>query len=131
MAFNIKNEGDEIKIFLDELLKDTENIEENYLKEASKIMKSNVEKNLNQLRTKTNNPNYKHMADDVTSGITKDQYGYKIARVRGGRRTGTKWHLVNDGTYRSTATHFMDFAIKQTERDLERIADEEMKRGGF
>lgn len=131
MAFNIKTDGEKVEVFLDEILKDIESVEENFLKKSANIMKQNVVNNLNRLRTTTSKEGYKHMADDVQARIVKDKYGDKVARVRGGKNTGTKWHIVNDGTYRSKATHFMDDAIKQTENDLETIVNEEMKKRGF
>lgn len=34
-------------------------------------------------------------------------------QVGGGSKTGTLWHIVNDGTYRTKPTHFMDQVIKE------------------
>jgi len=132
MSYKIKStESEEIEVFLNEIMGVTEEIEERFLKRAAEVEKRNIVKNLNILRAETNDPEHKHMADDVSYRIVKDRYGGKVARIRGGRKTGTKWHLVNDGTYRSKATHFIDTAMKQSDEEIEQIFEEEMERGGF
>ena len=132
MSYKIKStENEEIEVFLEEIVGLTAEAEERFLKRAAKVVKKNVVRNLNVSRTKNNDPRYKHMADDVRYRIIKDRYGSKVARIRGGKKTGTKGHLVNDGTYRSRATHFMDVALHQSETEIEQIFEEEMKRGGF
>ncbi|SHF13518.1 phage protein, HK97 gp10 family [Tissierella praeacuta DSM 18095] len=132
MSYKIKStESEEIEVFLNEIMGVTEEIEERFLKRAAEVVKGNIVRNLNVLRTKTNDPEHKHMADDVNYRIVKDEYGEKVARIRGGKKTGTKWHLVNDGTYRSKATHFIDTALKQSDEEIEQIFEEEMERGGF
>lgn len=132
MSYKVKSiENQEIEIFFDEIIGATEEAEERFLKRAAEVEKRNIVRNLNVLRTKTNDPEHKHMADDVNYRIVKDRYGGKVARIRGGRKTGTKWHLVNDGTYRSKATHFIDTAMKQSDEEIEQIFEEEMEGGGF
>lgn len=132
MSFKINmDESGVIDVYLKEIIGATEAAEEKYLRRSAQIMKRNIVRNLKHFKSSIEKAGYVHMADDVTYSITKDKYGKKVARVRGGRKTGTKWHLVNDGTYKMDATHFMDSAITQTERDLETITDEEMKKAGL
>jgi len=120
-----------ISVFLDNLLNTTEEIEINFLKRSAEVVKKNVIANLNAVRTDNDDPEHKHMADDVQASVVKDKFGDRTARIRGGRRTGTKWHLVNDGTYRSRATHFIDKALQQSEPEIEQILDDELRKAGF
>lgn len=130
--FTIKSDGtQEMKLFLTDTIKITEEVEEAYLRRSAKLVKSNIVKNLKHFESDISKAGYKHMAEDVTYSIVKDKYGDKVAKVKGGRKTGSKWHLVNDGTYRSRATHFMDAAMEQSERELEQMLDDELRKAGF
>ena len=106
-------------------------------KRAAKIVKTKVVSKLNELRTKTGREDYKHMADDVQIRTTKDRYGGTVVKVSGGRKTGSLWHIVNDGSYnvraekRNTATHFMDISLNEVENEIENIIDEELTKAGF
>lgn len=132
MGTKIKiNESENINIFLDEILNATQEVEERFLKRAGQAVKKIIVQNLNILRTKNDNPEYKHMADDVIVRTVKDVYGHKVVRVRGGRKTGTLWHIVNDGTYRSKATHFIDNATYRADTEINNILEEEMAKEGF
>lgn len=122
---------DSIEVFIKEIPKMADDVGEKYLKKSVKVLKNHVVAKLNEHRSDKNGENYTHMADDVQAGVTKDKYGNRVARVRGGRLTGAKWHLVNDGTYHSQPTHFMDWAIVRAEPEIEKILDEEMAKGGF
>ena len=125
-------DSDALQVFLNGIEKATEEVEDRYLKRAGQATKDMVKGVLGKLATKNNNIDYKHMKDDVHLNIKKDKFGYKVARVAGGKKTGTKWHLVNDGTYRSEATHFMDWTVKMLEEgELESIFEEEMRKAGF
>ncbi len=130
MQIKIKD-SDRIEIFFDSILTDTAEVAENCLKRSAQVVKKKSIDNLNKLRTQRNDPGYKHMADDVQVSVTKDRWGDKIARIRGGKKTGRKWHLVNDGTYKSGPTHFMDVSLTQSEPEIEQIFEDEMKKGGF
>ncbi|WP_090554731.1 HK97-gp10 family putative phage morphogenesis protein [Natronincola ferrireducens] len=124
-------DSETIDVFLEGIISSAEAVEENYLKRSAEVIKKNIKDQLNSIKTSTNRAGHKHMADDVQANVVRDKYGYKVARIKGGKRTGTKWHLVNDGTYRSDATHFMDKAIAQSESEVNKIFEEEMNRGGF
>ena len=116
-------DDESIDVILKDLPQELQITENEYLKIASKILKDSVIKQLETLRTKNNREDYKHMAENVTSRIVKDEFGNKIVRIRGGHRTGTKWHLVNDGTFHSEATHFIDKALESADSELEDTID--------
>ena len=44
-------------------------------------------------------------------------------RIQGGKYTGTLWHIVNDGTYRTRATHFLDATLKNIDNQVDSILD--------
>ena len=69
----------------------------------------------------------KHMCEDVKSSIKKDSFGYKGLKVNGGKKTGTLWHIVNNGTYRTQGTHFMDRAMESINIETENVVDSVMK----
>ena len=96
-------------------------------------MQNAVEKRLRSISQKSAHANSKkrrrvHMADDVRTMTKKDKYGDIIVKVQGGKQTGTLWHIVNDGTYRSRATHFMDGALADCEAAVESAVDEELRK---
>lgn len=107
-------------------------------KEGGKIVKKAVVNRLKGIKTKdgltrrrkknANTGEYVHMADDVRISTRKDEFGDTVVRVQGGKKTGTLWHIVNDGTYRSRPTHFMDLALNDVEAELESIVDQQLKK---
>ena len=72
---------------------------------------------------------YVHMRDDIKATV-KSKDGVAYILVRGGKLTGYKWHMVNDGTrdpngrVKTHATHFIDKALKQSESAIEAIVDD-------
>ncbi len=108
------------------LVKDSEKAGENILKKCAVVVKTNATRRLTALKTKEVKET--HMYQDVTVKTGKDIYGYPYCKVGGGKKTGTKWHLVNDGTWCSDPTHFMDNAIKDSELEVARIIDTELKK---
>ena len=68
-----------------------------------------------------------HMHQDVKK-VKSVKYGY--VSVGGGKKTATLWHIVNDGTYRSKAHHFMERVINKLDAEAERIFNEKGKRLG-
>lgn len=77
---------------------------------------------------KLKRPREIHMADDVIAKTGKDKYGYRYAKVSGGKATGTLWHIVNDGTFKNQATHFMDDAIRESQEEIENIIDQQLRK---
>lgn len=132
-GIRIKGHGSEereIEIFLENMIDDLEEIEKSFLKRSVAVVKTKIIQNLNILRTtyQGGKQDYTHMADDVKTSIRKNGYGERIGKIFGGPETGSKWHIVNDGTYRNRATHFIDSAITGTENERNQILDEEMRR---
>lgn len=68
-----------------------------------------------------------HMHQDVKK-VKSKKYGY--VSVGGGKKTATLWHIVNDGTYRSKAHHFMERVINKIDAEADRIFDEKGKKLG-
>lgn len=64
------------------------------LSEIGDVIWISVRQELQGIRSKEH---HVHMADDVLSSVKKDARGNKYVSVRGGKDTGYKWHIVNDG----------------------------------
>lgn len=117
------------------ILTDVQMCEEITLNKAAKIIKVRVEGNLRAIQKTWKNkdgsdkkrPREVHMADDVVVRTGKDKYGYRYAKIQGGKQTGTLWHIVNDGTYRSRATHFIDKSISEADKDIQEAIDTPLK----
>lgn len=124
MGFKVSD--DEFDVTIGKLPQATEEVQKRILRKGANALKKNVIKNLKRSNIKKSE--YKHMKDDVQVSVRKDRYGDYVARVRGGTKTGNKWHLLNDGTYRMDATHFMDRSIAESDSEIEAIIDEEMRK---
>ena len=122
-------DSDKLEVILGTISRDCENAGLDAQKECAKVVKREVIRRLDSIRTpdEETRQRIKHMADDVQITTTKDKYGDTVVKVRGGKATGTLWHIVNDGTYRSRATHFMDLALSNVENELEQIIDEKLR----
>lgn len=116
--------------FLKKIEKDCKDVEKKILTQSGKVIKGKVVDLLNAIKRKDKyvKDGYTHMADDVKVRLSKDEFGYSVVRISGGKKTGTKWHLVNDGTFRTPATHFMTNAIDSSESEIEAIIDNELGR---
>lgn len=99
-------------------------------KECAKAVKKAVIKRLEQIKTE-NPQRIKHMCEDVQIVTKKDEFGEIYVKVQGGKTTGTLWHIVNDGTYRTEATHFMDLALNEVESELENIINKANEKEGL
>ena len=69
-----------------------------------------------------------HMQDDVEFTIKTSSKGERYVSVRGGKKTGKLWHLVNDGHVAEDGTvvagkHFIESAIAQSDKEIEGIID--------
>lgn len=69
-----------------------------------------------------------HMYQDVKKSYSKK---LKRATIGGGKATGTLWHIVNDGAYRTRATHFIDAVLKNTDNKVDEIIDRKAREYGF
>ncbi len=122
VMFNIKEEIGRIPT---EVKKQSKTI----MNKTAKIIKANVIAELAKHRTDSNRKSnydgttpYIHMANDIKTSV-KDNDGEVVAIVRGGKYTGYKWHLVNNGTVDSKATHFIDNALKASENEFNDLID--------
>jgi HK97 gp10 family phage protein len=98
------------------------------ISKAAKILKKHVEDNLRRVdHGNTSNYDgstpYVHMKDDVKTSVKDDKQGSIVAIIRGGKYTAYKWHLVNNGTVNSKATHFIDKALKDSESEIDQLVD--------
>lgn len=69
-----------------------------------------------------------HTYQDVKKTHSK-KYGY--VAVGGGGLTGTLWHIINDGTYRSRATHFIDAILANLDGNADKVFDKISDRLGL
>lgn len=100
---------------------------EQCLKTIGLIVKANVEENLPR-SDKEKKKRIPHMKDDVKYEIKSSRGGERYVSVRGGKKTATLWHLVNDGHVAEDGTvvsgnHFIDRAVSQSEKEIESIVD--------
>lgn len=72
---------------------------------------------------------YVHMRKDVSVKVAKDKLGRNYVSVRGGKYTGYKWHLINDGHLARDGatfvpgTNFMGRASSASEGEIEQMID--------
>ena len=103
------------------------------LKKCSKIIKTNVENNLPRsdlgaTATNYDGTPYIHMRDDVKITIKDDKAGNVYAVIHGGKKTGFKWHMLENGTSDTDAIHFIDKAMKQSDSEIDATVDEAIGR---
>lgn len=124
-------DSDKLEVILGSISRYCEKAGLDAQKEGAKIVKREVIRRLKNIRTsdKKARARITHMCDDVKIVTKKDEYGNVVVKVQGGKSTGTLWHIVNDGTHRSSPTHFMDLALNSIETDLEKIVDEKLREG--
>lgn len=132
MGFKVdhaEKDNNAFEVFLKGISAESEEAERKMLKEAGEHVKKAVVANLNKHR-RALAKRYKGrpaMADDVKISIRKDKDGNLAAKVQGGKRTGTLWHLVNDGHLHSQPTHFMDNALKSLDDNIDKAWDKVMR----
>jgi len=94
-------------------------------------LKANLSKSDGQNTNYDGSKPYVHMKDDIKATV-KSKDGVAYVLIRGGKLTGYKWHMVNDGTrgrdgrVKTSATHFIDKALKQSEPEIDALIDELM-----
>lgn len=73
---------------------------------------------------------YVHIISDITYSVRKDAYGNLYVSVRGGKKTGFKWHFLNDGAFARDGktwipgTNFMEKALKKAEGEISSALNE-------
>lgn len=125
MGYNLKvnEDTDTLDVFLSEILKESGELGVKTLNAAGEKTKDIIVANLSKHK-RALAVRYKGrpaMADDVKLSIRTDKYGEKYAKVMGGKKTGTLWHIVNDGNLHSQPTHFMDNALKELDGKIDDI----------
>ena len=125
-----------------------ENNEKEFLQRVGKTVKDNIKKfmvvsNVEEEAKKIQPSNYDgsrpyiHMKDDIGYSVKKDKQGRQYVTVKGGKFTGYKWHMVNDGTHNKDGsvhtkpTHFIDNGMNLAESDIEAEIDRLMEKVGF
>lgn len=104
------------------------------LTKSAKLLKATVEKKLRAIESDVSEGTtnydgslpYVHMADDVKTSIKDDNAGNVYAIIRGGKYTGYKWHLLENGTSspKRQATHFIENTMKETAEEINSYIDE-------
>lgn len=131
MSFSMNYvDSDKLEVFLGKLETDSKAIGDEIQEKSAVVIKAKIVGNLNRIRTTNSKSDYKHMADEVQITNKKDEFGERTTRVQGGKHTGSLWHLVNDGTYKSNATHFMDKAMAEAEPEIQAIIDAGLSKVG-
>ena len=132
MGFKVdyrEHNEDTLEVYLSSIVTDSEETEREMLKNAGEELKEFMIQSLNRHR-RVLAIRYRGrpaMADDVKLTVRVSKWGEKYARVMGGKKTGTLWHLVNDGNLHSTPTHFMDSALAKLEGEIDKIWDKTMR----
>ncbi len=110
--------------------------ERRLLRNAGKVLKKNVRStmrrsNVEDAAVKIPPKNYDgsrpyvHMQDDISYKVKKSKAtGGLYVSVGGGKMTGYKWHLVNDGTIDTNPTHFIEQAEARSEAEIEQLIDD-------
>lgn len=109
--------------------------------EAAKIIKKAIIKNLPRSKEDEEKTlqwkgkmKYVHMQDDVkiTCVKTDEETQDKVRHVRGGKYTHYKWKWLEFGTTRTKKgkepSHFITKSMKETEREVQSIINEEIKK---
>lgn len=110
---NIKDiESESFDAWIEGLGKDGVNATISVTEELAELAKKEAIIELQKLKRKGVLPRKRkfHMYQDV---VIVSSRRYKRMEVGGGKETGTLWHIVNDGTYRTNATHFMDTVVNR------------------
>lgn len=124
MPVNMRiEESEPFKAWIEGVGKEGENVVLTVVSALGDYAKKESERQLKHFQRKGKLPKSRnvHMYQDVKK-VTSKKYGY--VSIGGGRYTGTLWHIVNDGTYRNRALHFIDAVLKMIDLEVERIWDD-------
>ncbi|MDR0925741.1 MAG: hypothetical protein LBN31_15470 [Hungatella sp.] len=144
VAIDYKEEISYIDQMLKDLPKEMQAEERKVLSKAGAAIKKNVVRYLHSsdieslLDIEPKNYDgtrpYVHMKDDVRFTVKKNKQGALYVSVKGGKYTGYKWHLANDGHIaRDGKTFvpglkFMERALQASEGDIEAAINDMMKK---
>lgn len=100
-------ESENIRVWLTDVESGICSLAINTIDEYGELAKKTAERELFRLKRQGKLPikRGEHMHQDVV--ISKSKKKGRVT-VGGGKITGTLWHLVDEGTYRMSATHFID-----------------------
>lgn len=117
----IKGEEAGLEVYLTEIEKDGETTQNEMLKRAGErtreLVIASLIRHKRVLKTRTN----VSLSDDVKLSIRTNKDGDKVAKIHGGKSTGTLWHIVNDGAYRTKALHFMDSVVAELDKEIDKM----------
>jgi len=117
-------ESDKLEDFLGGTILGAEAAKNHFLKDAANKAKDAVKRHIPRTVGVRRHNKRKRLVDDIQAGLVDDKiYGGKRARVRGGRHTGSIWHLVDKGTRHSRGTNFMDKAMLDIESQIDPLLD--------
>lgn len=124
MGFDVKyqkeSSNDGLEMFLAEIKNSAEITEKEMIKAAGERAKAEVEKQLQGIkRFNIDRKGRPALADDVKLSVRKNKWGQLTAQVKGGKLTGTLWHIVNDGNLHSRPTKFLDRALNNLDNAID------------
>jgi len=98
------------------------------LKKASKIITKRLEANLKRSdlgagATNYDGTPYVHMKDDIRVSMKNDKEGNAYAVIHGGKYTGYKWHMLENGTSDTDATHFIEKSMNESADEVYELVD--------
>ena len=127
MGFDVKYEKDtedSFELVLSDINRTAEITEKEMMQLVGNKAKAEIEAQLRRLkRTNVDRKGRPALADDVTISNRKDGWGNRVANIKGGKKTGTLWHLVNDGNLYSRPTFFIDAALNNLDKSIDGIWD--------
>lgn len=127
MGFDVKYEKDtedSFELVLSDINRTAEITEKEMMQLVGNKAKAEIEAQLRRLkRTNVDRKGRPALADDVTISNRKDGWGNRVANIKGGKKTGTLWHLVNDGNLYSRPTFFIDTALNNLDKSIDGIWD--------
>lgn len=77
---------------------------------------------------------YEHVKDDVSYTVRKSSDGNLYVSIKGGKKTGYKWHFINDGHVARDGrtwvpgTNFMEKALLKAQGEVELIINDMVKK---
>lgn len=102
------------------------------IRKCSQVIKKNVEKNLPKsdlgaTATNYDGTPYVHMRNDVKATVKDDKAGNVYAIIGGGKYSGFKYHMLENGTSNTEAIHFLDKSMKESDSEIDSIVDDAIR----
>ena len=145
VEFNYQESVQDINDKIINMPRELQEYEDKILRKAGSVIKRNIERFLHdsdvEERAKEIAPSnydgskpYVHMKDDVGTKLKRDKLGNRYVSIRGGKFTGYKWHMLDqghiarDGITFVPGNNFIGRAMAASESDVDRIIDEMLKK---